>query len=334
VSDVNRVWRLRKRPVGEIADDILSFAPEPIPEPRDGQFLFRLNYLSLDPTNRIWMSDMDQYMPPVALGEPMRGVVCGTITGSRHAGFAAGDIVSGVGVWADYQLGAPPLLNKLAPVEGMTTAEAFGLFAVVGPTAYFGLIDVGRPVAGETVVVSAAAGAVGSLVGQIAKIQGCRAVGVTGSDAKCRRLTELGFDAAIDYHTQDLSLALERACPKGIDVYFDNVGGAVLDACLTRMNLNGRIASCGLISQYNAAADVPGPKHYPAILMKRLRVQGFIVLDYAPRYAEAIGALARWMREGRLRFELDLREGLENALPALRALFSGEHRGKLMIHVR
>lgn len=333
MSDVNRVWRLRKRPVATIENDTLSFEREPIPKPGEGEFLFRLNYLSLDPTNRIWMSDMDQYMPPVALGAPMRGVVCGTVTDSRHAGFAAGDVVSGIGVWADYQLGAPPMLNKLSPIEGIPTAEVFGLFAVVGPTAYFGLIDVGRPAAGETVVVSAAAGAVGSVVGQIAKIKGCRAVGITGSDEKCRSLAELGFDDAINYHKGELPLALKRACPGGIDVYFDNVGGDILDACLGQMNLNGRIPTCGLISQYNAASDVPGPKNYPAIVMKRLRVQGFIVLDYAARYPEAIAALAQWMRQGKLRFRMDVRQGLENALSTVRALFSGDHRGKLMIHV-
>jgi len=334
MSEVNRVWRLVKRPVGMIEDDVLSFEREPIPRPGEGQFLFRLNYLSLDPTNRIWMSDMDQYMPPVALGAPMRGVVCGTVTDSRHAGFAAGDVVSGIGTWADYQLGAPPVLNKLSAFEGIPTAEAFGLFAVVGPTAYFGLIDVGRPAAGETVVVSAAAGAVGSVVGQIAKIKGCRAVGIAGSDEKCRSLAELGFDGAVNYHKEELPLALKRACPGGIDVYFDNVGGDILDACLGQMNLNGRIPTCGLISQYNAAGDVPGPKNYPAIVMKRLRVQGFIVLDYAARYPEAIAALAQWLRAGKLQFRVDVRTGLENALPALRALFSGDHRGKLMIHVQ
>ena len=333
MSNVNRVWRLRKRPVGPIDADVLSFEREPIPKPGEGEFLLRLNYLSLDPTNRIWMSDMEQYMPPVALGAPMRGVVCGTVTDSRHAAFAPGDTVSGIGVWADYQLGAPPMLNKLSPVEGIPTAEAFGLFAVVGPTAYFGLIDVGRPAAGETVVVSAAAGAVGSVVGQIAKLKGCRTVGFAGSDDKCRWLAELGFDAAINYHKEELSLALKRACPKGIDVYFDNVGGEILDACLAHMNLNGRVPTCGLISQYNTAGDVPGPKHYPVILMKRLRVQGFIVLDYAARYPEAITALTEWMRQGKLEFRVDLRAGLENALASLGALFSGDHRGKLMVQV-
>lgn len=330
----NRVWRLRKRPVGAIGDDILSFAPEEIPEPGEGQFLFRLNYLSLDPTNRIWMSDMDQYMPPVALGDPMRGVVCGTVVKSRNPNFEAGDIVSGLGTWADYQIGSPGMLNKMGPLGGVSVGDAFGLFAVVGPTAYFGLLDLGEPKAGETVVVSAAAGAVGSIVGQIAKIKGCRAVGLAGSDAKCQWIVkDLGFDAAINYKTENVASALKRACPQGIDVYFDNVGGDILDACLKQMNLNGRIPTCGLISQYNATSEVPGPKNYPMILMQRLKIQGFIVLDYGNRYPEAITALGQWLAQGRLKFRVDMVEGLEHAVSALRKLYTGENQGKLMLHV-
>jgi len=334
MADVNRVWRLRKRPVGVIGDDVLSLTQEPIPEPGDGQFLFRMNYLSLDPTNRIWMSDMDQYMPPVALGAPMRGVVCGTVVSSKHPDFTAGDIVSGLGTWADYQIGTPATLGKMGPLGSVPVADAFGLFAVVGPTAYFGLLDLGEPKAGETVVVSAAAGAVGSIVGQIAKIKGCRAVGLAGSAAKCKWIVDdLGFDAAINYKTEDVSAALKKACPQGIDIYFDNVGGDILDACFKQMNLKGRIPTCGLISQYNATGEVPGPKHYPMILMQRLKVQGFIVLDYASRYPEAIAALGGWLQAGKLKFRVDMHEGLENAVTTLRRLYTGEHQGKLMLHV-
>jgi len=334
VADVNRVWRLRKRPVGMIGDDVLSLEQEAIPEPAAGQLLMRLNYLSLDPTNRIWMSDMDQYMPPVALGDPMRGVVCGTVVASKHPDFAAGDVVSGLGTWADYQVGVPGMLNKMPPLAGVSVADAFGLMAVVGPTAYFGLMDLGAPKAGETVVVSAAAGAVGSVVGQIAKIQGCRAVGLAGSDEKCRWIVEdLGFDAAINYKTEDVPAALKRACPQGIDVYFDNVGGDILDACLKQMNLFGRIPTCGLISQYNATGEVPGPKNYPMILMQRLKVQGFIVLDYAGRYPEAIGALGQWLQSGQLKFRVDMHDGLEHAVSTLRMLYTGENQGKLMVRV-
>jgi hypothetical protein len=335
MTESNRVWRLRKRPVGEIADDVLSFEQdEPIPEPGEGQLLVRLNYLSLDPTNRGWMSDTPSYMPPVEIDAPMRGAVCGTVITSRHPDFSEGDRVSGLGVWADYQILEPPRVHHMGDLGSLSVAEAFGTFAIVGPTAYFGLLDIGRPQPGETVVVSAAAGAVGSLVGQIARIQGCRAVGIAGSAEKCRWITEeLGFDAAIDYKSEDVPAALERTCADGIDVYFDNVGGPVLDACLQRMNLFGRIPTCGLISRYNAREAMPGPYAYPLILLRRLKVQGYIVLDYSDRYPEAIAALGQWMQEGSLKTRIDLREGLENALSTLRLLFTGGNTGKLMLQV-
>ncbi len=334
MSEVNRVWRLRKRPVGVIGDDVLSLDEEPIPEPGDGECLFRLNYLSLDPTNRIWMSDMPQYMPPVELDAPMRGIVCGTVVASRSPLFREGDVVSGLGVWADYQIGTRQSVRAMEATGSIPLAEAFGTFAVVGPTAYFGLLDVGRPHVGETVVVSAAAGAVGSIVGQIAKIKGCRAVGLAGTDEKCDWIRdELGFDEAINYKTAPLKEALQAACPDGIDIYFDNVGGEILDACLERMNLNGRIPTCGLISQYNATGTPPGPRNYPCILMQRLRVEGFIVRDYADRFPEAIDALAGWMSEGKIKVRQDVVDGLENAVEALKGLYTGANAGKLMIRV-
>ena len=335
MSDTNHVWRLRKRPVGELSDDVLSYESEAIPEPAEGECLFRLNYLSLDPTNRIWMSDMDQYMPPVELGAPMRGVVCGTVVKSRSPAYKEGEIVSGLGVWADYQVGAPGMINPLGDTGPVPVVDAFGTFAVVGPTAYFGLLDIGDPQPGETVVVSAAAGAVGSIVGQIAKLKGCRAVGLAGSDDKCRWITEeLGFDAAINYKTEDVPAALAKACPDGIDVYFDNVGGDILDACLKLMNFKGRIPTCGLISQYNATEPPPGPMNYPMILMQRLKVQGFIVLDYAERYPEAIADLSQWMGEGKIKIRQDVVDGLENALQTLKKLYTGANTGKLMVRVK
>lgn len=335
MSDVNRVWRLRKRPIGEITDDVLSFEEESLPEPDEGAFLFRLNYLSLDPTNRIWMSDVDQYMPPVALDAPMRGVVCGTVVRSHHPDFAEGAIVSGVGVWADYQIGTPQAVSLMGDTGPFPVVDAFSSFAIVGPTAYFGLLDIGKPKAGETVVVSTAAGGVGSIAGQIAKLKGCRVVGITGSDEKCAWIRdELGFDAAINYRTEDVPSALAAACPAGIDLYFDNVGGEILDVCLKRMNLHGRIVSCGLISQLNATESVPGPYNYSMIVMQRLRVEGFIILDFLHRYPEAIAALGQWMAEGKIQVRTQIVDGLENALQALKKLYTGANTGKLIIRVK
>ena len=329
----NRVWRLSRRPAGEITDGVLSLADEAIPEPGTGQFVFRLNYLSLDPTNRAWMNPQPTYMPPVALGDPMRGIVCGTVLDSSHPDFAKGDVVSGLGQWADYQVGTPETLNKLDPGP-LPVADAFGIFAVVGPTAYIGLLDIGQPKPGETVVVSAAAGATGSIVGQIAKIKGCRVVGLAGTDEKCCWIRdELGFDAAINYRTENVAESLAQHCPDGIDIYFDNCGGEILDAALGLINLNARIPFCGFISGYNAEEPQAGPYNYPNILLKRARLQGFIVLDHVDRYPEAIEALGTWMAEGKIKYRLDIVDGLEHADTALRKLFTGDHKGKLMIRV-
>ncbi len=335
MAEINRVWLLRKRPVGDIDDDVLSFEKEALPEPGEGEFLFRLNYLSLDPTNRIWMSDMDQYLPPVDLNAPMRGVVCGMVIKSRHPNYAEGAIVSGLGVWADYQIGTPQRVNLMGDTRPIPVVDAFSTFAVVGPTAYFGLLDIGLPKQGETVVVSAAAGAVGSIVGQIAKIKGCRVVGLAGTDDKCTWIRDdLGFDVAINYRTEDVPKTLAASCPNGIDIYFDNVGGEILDACLKLMNLKGRIPTCGLISQYNATERVPGPYSYGMILMQRLRVEGFIVLDYMERYPEAIAAPGQWMAEGKIKVRMEIVDGLEHALQTVKKLYTGANTGKLVIRVK
>jgi NADPH-dependent curcumin reductase CurA len=335
MSEKNRVWRLRKRPLGDITDDVLSFEEESIPEPGEGEFLFRLNYLSLDPTNRIWMSDMDQYMPPVELNDPMRGVVCGTVVKSNLPDYSEGAIVSGLGLWAAYQIGTPQTVNLMGDTGPIPVVDAFSTFAVVGPTAYFGMLDIGQPQEGETVVVSAAAGAVGSIVGQIAKIKGCHVVGLAGTDEKCSWIKDdLGFDVAINYRAEDIPETLAAACPNGIDVYFDNVGGEILDACLKLMNFKGRIPTCGLISQYNATEPVHGPYNYPMILMQRLRVQGFIVLDYMERYPEAISAIGQWMAEGKIKVRTEIVDGLENAVQTLNKLFTGANTGKLMLRVK
>jgi len=335
MSEDNRVWRLRNRPTGNITDETLSLEIENIPEPKDGECLFRLNYLSLDPTNRIWMSDQVQYMPPVAIGDPMRGVVCGTVLKSKSTAFKEGDVVSGIGSWSDFQIGTPESVGLLGEVGTTSIMDAFATLALVGPSAYFCLLDIGVPKAGETVVVSAAAGAVGSIVGQIAKIKGCHVVGLAGSDEKCRWIKkELGFDEAINYKTENIPEALAHACPKGIDIYFDNVGGAILDECLKLMNLYGRIPTCGLISQYNSTEPVPGPYNYGLILMHRLKIQGFIILDYLDRFAEANAAIIKWMSEGKIKIRLDVSDGLESAVKSVKKLYTGENTGKLIVRVK
>lgn len=325
------------RPVGQIKESDFEYREEPIPTPKDGEILVRTIYLSLDPTNRAWMSDIEQYMPPVEIGEVMRGGIIGVVEESKNENFKPGDLVSGLLGWQDYAItdcNSSALINRLPNPLPVPLTALMGPLGMTGFTAYFGLLDIGQPKEGETVVVSAATGAVGSIVGQIAKIKGCRVVGITGSDEKCRLLQEeLGFDAAINYKTADLESAIAQACPDGVDVYFDNVGGAILDAVLTKINLHARIPLCGLISAYNATEPVPGPYNYSQILIKRARVQGFIILDYAPRYSEAIRDIGEWLKEGKIKYAVDIVEGLENAPKAILKLFDGNKKGKLVVKV-
>lgn len=329
-----RFWRLDRRPEGDIENGCLTLQNAETPVLKDGEFLLRTIYLSLDATNRLWMSEMEElYMPPVELGAPMRGFVLGEVMESRHPAYAPGDLAIGLATWSDYVVTDGVGFSPFALPPGLPLAGAFGVLAVAGPTAYFGLLDVGRPKAGETVVITAAAGAVGALVGQIAKLQGCRVVGVAGTPEKCRWLTEeLGFDAAINYRDGDLKEAYGRACPEGIDLLFENVGGDVLDAGLMHMNLFGRVVICGLISMYNKGR-VPGPVMFHNTIMKRLRIEGFVVLDYADRFGEAIGALAGWMLEGKLKYRLDVMDGIESSVEALRKLYTGGNSGKMMVRI-
>lgn len=333
MADANRVWRLRNRPVGGIEDGDLSFDVEPIAAPTEGECLVRLNYLSLDPTNLVWMK-RDSYIPAVAIDDPMRGVVLGTVVESKVEQLPEGALVSGLGSWADYQIGGPETLQVMPDTSPMPAEQAFGTFAVVGPTAYVGMIDIGQPKEGETVVVSGAAGAVGSIAGQIGKIHGCRVVGLAGTAEKCSWITDdLGFDAAVNYRTDDISEALGSACPDGIDIYFDNTGGEILDACLARMNVFGRVVTCGQISQYTSSGSWEGPVNYGSILVNRLLVKGFIILDHQDRYPEAIGAMSGWMAEGKLKTRYEIVDGLENAVSTCRRMFNGNHEGKLMVRV-
>jgi NADPH-dependent curcumin reductase len=330
----NHTWRLMKRPIGDIADGDLVYAAEAMPEPKDGELVIKTIYLSLDPTNRIWMSDQEQYMEPVKIGAIMRGGIVGTVVASKNPRYAVGDIVGGLGGWAEYVLSDGTGVMPFPKMPGVSLAAAFGTFFIVGATAYFGLLDICDPKPGETVVVSAAAGAVGSIVGQIAKIKGAHVVGIAGGPDKCRMVVEeFGFDACIDYKHENVGQRLTELCPKGIDCNFENVGGEIMEAVMARMNNFSRMALCGMISQYNTTESTPGPRAWPLILMHRIKVQGFIVSDYTPRYAEAIQGLAGWMMAGKLKTKQDVRQGLENAVTSLRDLYSGGNSGKLLVEV-
>lgn len=331
---MNQQWRLVSRPVGLIKESDFQWTEETLPVPGDGELLVRIIYLSLDPAIRGWVNDVKSYMPPVALGEVMRGIALGVVEQSRHPKFKTGELVQGLLGWQTHALSDGSGLARL-PREGVPDLTAYlGLLSMVGPTAYFGLLDVGKPRAGDTLVVSAAAGAVGSVVGQIGKIKGCRVVGIAGSDEKCRWITEtLGFDAAINYKTEDVRGQLKRHCPQGIDVFFDNVGGAILDSVLTRINVKARIVICGLISQYNAQKPVPGPYHFSTILTQRARVQGFVIGDYLDRIQEAVADLKKWLAQGKIQFRVHVVEGLEKAPQAVNMLFDGSNEGKLMVKV-
>ncbi len=333
-SNSNRQFLLRARPEGRIARDHFDFVESPVPEPGPGEALVRVLYLSLDPTNRIWMSDMDQYMPPVAIGEVMRGGGIGVVVKSNSPRYEPGAHVMGLTGWQDYCLAdeganAMSVLPADLPIPLSTMLGACGM---TGVTAYFGLLELGRPQPGETVLVSAAAGAVGSVVGQIARIKGCRVVGIAGGAEKCRHIVEdLGFDAAVDYKASDWREQLAAATPDGIDVNFENVGGEIMEAVMARMNLFGRMPLCGMISGYNSGQ--PMRADFSPILMRRIEVRGFIVSDFMDRFPEATMALATWYLEGKLKHEETLIEGLESAPEAVNLLFDGGNVGKLVVKV-
>ena len=333
-AKVNRQWRLAAHPNGMLKEADFAWREEAVPALRDGEILVRNIYLSLDPANRVWTNATETYMPPVQIGEVMRGVAIGVVEASRSHPFQPGDLVQGSLGWQDYFVTDGMALTVLPKGPSIPLTAHLGLFGHIGLTAYCGLLDIGQPQAGETLVVSAAAGAVGSLAGQIGKIQGCRVVGIAGTDEKCRWLREeLGFDEAINYKTESVPESLRRYCPDGIDIYFDTVGGEILDAVLTLINLKARIVLCGLISQYNAREPVPGPYHFSNVLVKRARIEGFIVLDYVERAQEAMTNLAKWFAEGKIRYRVDVVEGLEHAPSAVNQLFDGSHRGKLIVKV-
>ena len=335
MTRINRQWRLARRPKGEIQPEDLQLVEAPIPALKDGEALVRTVYLSLDPTNRIWMSDMDQYLPPVEIGAVMRGGTLGVVEESRDPNVPVGaTVLTGLAGWQDYEVAPGAALRVLPSVPGLPPTAFMSALGATGLTAYFGLLDIGQPKPGDTVVVSAAAGAVGSIVGQIAKIKGARVVGIVGSADKARWIVnDLGFDGAINYKTEDVGAALDRLCPNGIDVNFENVGGAIMDAVMARMNNFSRMALCGMISTYNAEGAVPGPAEFTRILMRRIKVQGFIVIDYLPRAAEAMSELIPWVASGQIKYKVHIERGLETAPHAVKRLFTGDHDGKLLVQV-
>ncbi|UXL40129.1 NADP-dependent oxidoreductase [Pseudomonas fragi] len=332
-DQTNRQFLLAKRPVGAATRDAFTFQQVPVVQPEDGQILVKNEYLSLDPAMRGWMNEGKSYIPPVALGEVMRALGVGKVIASAHPGFAVGDYVNGALGVQDYFVGEPRGFYKVDPklVPLPVYLSALGM---TGMTAYFALLEVGAPKAGDTVVISGAAGAVGSIAGQIAKLKGCRVVGIAGGKEKCALLTEeLGFDGAIDYKSEDVIAGLKRECPKGVDVFFDNVGGDILDAVLSRLNFKARVIICGAISQYNNKEAVKGPSNYLSLLVNRARMEGFVVMDYADRYAAAGQEMAGWLAKGQLKSKEHIVEGLETFPESLMKLFNGENHGKLVLKV-
>ena len=331
---VNRQWRLAARPVGLVKESDFEWREEPVPTPGEGELLIRNLYLSLDPTNRGWMNETATYLPPITLGTVMRGITLGVVEQSRHTRFPEGILVQGMLGRQDYSLSNGAGLTVLPDTPSIPLTAHLGLFGIIGPTAYFGLLDIGKPQPGETLVVSAATEAVGSLVGQIGKIKGCRVGGIAGSDEKCRWIRdELGFDAAINYKTERVQASQKQHCPDGIDIHFENIGGDILDAALSLINLRAHIVLCGPIAQYNATRPVPGPYTFGNLLTRRAHVEGFIVLDYAPRFQEAMRDLSQWYAEGKLRYRVEVVEGLKNAPRALNKLFDGSNQGKLIVRL-
>jgi NADPH-dependent curcumin reductase CurA len=336
---VNHQVRLAARPVGLPVDSDWSYTEGPVVPPGPGDVVVRMVMLSLDPAMRGWMNEGKSYVPPVEIGAVMRAIGVGVVAASQHPGYKEGDAVAvGSGVQefltvreADQRRVG---LTKIDLRAGSWT-QWHNVLGMPGMTAWFGLFDVGQPKPGETVVVSGAAGAVGQTVGQLAKLHGCRVVGIAGGAAKCRFVVdELGFDACIDYKAGDVKQGLKEHCPDGVHVYFDNVGGEILEAALARLARGARIVICGAISQYNATEGVAGPRNYLSLLVNRARMQGMVVFDYADRYAEAAAAMAGHLRAGRMKSREDVVEGGVAAFPhALLKLFSGENFGKLVLQV-
>jgi NADPH-dependent curcumin reductase CurA len=330
----NRRIVLAERPTHTVNEDTVRVEPGEVPEPGAGEALVHNRFLSIDPTIRTWMNDAPGYLPPIAIGEVVRSAGIGEIVSSNSERYTVGDLVFGLAGWQDYTLAdeAEHSMQVLPP--GIDPTAALSVFGTTGMTAYFGLLDVGRLREDDTVVVSGAAGATGSTVGQIARVKGAgRVVGIAGSEAKCAWLVnELGFDGAVNYKTDNVSARLRDLCPNGIDLYFDNVGGELLDICLARLALRGRIVLCGAISSYNDP-NPPGLRNYANLIVRRGRMEGFIILDYLDRFPPAQAEMAGWVAEGKVKFATHIVDGLENAPSALNLLFTGGNTGKVIVRV-
>ncbi len=332
MNDVNRQFLLAARPAGMVKESDFEYRETAIPDVREDQFLVRTSYISLDPSMRGQMENRADYVAPLAIGDVMRANAAGTVIASRHPDYPEGTQVTGTFGMQDYAVcsGAENRF-RVFPAE-VDPTEALGVLGGTGMTAYFGLLDLGEPKPGQTVVVSGAAGATGSVAGQIARIHGCRVVGIAGGPDKCGWLTgELGFDAAVDYKNEDVGAALDRHCPDGIDIYFDNVGGDILDQCLARIATHARVVICGGISRYNATGPLPGPRNYFNLVFRRARMEGFIVIDYLPRFPEATEQMRRWLSEGKLKQRATVIEGFRELPRALIKLFQGYNVGKMMV---
>ncbi len=329
----NRQFRLAKRPQGMPSDDVWELQSSAVPEPNDGEVCVAVQYISLDPAMRGWMNEGKSYIEPVDIGAVMRAGTVGEVIASRHPGFEPGDKVNGMFGVQTHALAKGDDLHKVD--TSLAELPAYlGVLGMPGMTAYFGLLDVGGLQEGDTVLVSAASGAVGALVCQIAKIKGCHVVGIAGGAEKCSYVVdELGADGCIDYKNDNVFAGIQKHCPKGINVYFDNVGGEILDAALANLALGARVVICGAVSQYNNMGNIYAPKNYMALLISRSRMQGFVVFDYEKRYGEGAKAMAGWLAEGRLLHREDIVEGIENFPQTLRKLFTGDNFGKLILKV-
>jgi NADPH-dependent curcumin reductase len=329
----NQQFRLASRPVGPVKRENFDFVEEPAGEPADGQVLVEVEYLSLDPAMRGWMNEGKSYVPPVGIGEVMRAGGVGRVVASASSDLAEGDFVVGMTGIQRFALTDAKGLQKIDP-DLAPLPTYLGALGMPGMTAYFGLLDVGKPKEGDTVVVSGAHGAVGGLVGQIAKIKGARVVGIAGGEEKCRQVVEeLGFDACIDYKGGDVPGGLREHCPKGIDVYFDNVGGQILDDCLARLALHARVVICGAISIYNSTEAPKGPANYLSLLVNRASMTGIIVFDWADRYREGAQQMGQWLQDEKISAREDVVEGIETFPETLQMLFTGANNGKLVLKV-